>query len=98
MYRVPVLTENTCNVVSFVRSHMINTFLLVYQMGTCCVYVVFISSNLKMVSNAFGAYMLSARDFQLGFRFQNATTMCRSSDTRHAYAYAYASGVSETVR
>ncbi|XP_070155552.1 proton-coupled amino acid transporter-like protein CG1139 isoform X1 [Polyergus mexicanus] len=27
--------------------HIINTFLMIYQMGTCCVYIVFISSNLK---------------------------------------------------
>lgn len=33
--------------------HMINTFLLIYQMGTCCVYVVFISSNLKMALDSF---------------------------------------------
>ncbi|KAM0733201.1 Proton-coupled amino acid transporter-like protein [Formica fusca] len=27
--------------------HIINTFLMIYQMGTCCVYIVFISRNLK---------------------------------------------------
>ncbi|XP_070155563.1 proton-coupled amino acid transporter-like protein CG1139 isoform X2 [Polyergus mexicanus] len=29
--------------------HIINTFLMIYQMGTCCVYIVFISSNLKTI-------------------------------------------------
>ncbi|XP_046389900.1 proton-coupled amino acid transporter-like protein CG1139 isoform X2 [Ischnura elegans] len=29
--------------------HIVNTFLLVYQLGTCCVYIVFVSSNLKDV-------------------------------------------------
>jgi hypothetical protein len=31
-------------------SHVVNTFLIVYQLGTCCVYVVFVSSNIKEVS------------------------------------------------
>ncbi|XP_071558190.1 proton-coupled amino acid transporter-like protein acs isoform X2 [Temnothorax nylanderi] len=28
--------------------HIINTFLLIYQMGTCCVYIVFIAKNLQL--------------------------------------------------
>ncbi|EFN83214.1 Proton-coupled amino acid transporter 1 [Harpegnathos saltator] len=28
--------------------HIINAFLMIYQMGTCCVYVVFIASNLHL--------------------------------------------------
>ncbi|XP_014470140.1 PREDICTED: proton-coupled amino acid transporter 1-like isoform X2 [Dinoponera quadriceps] len=28
--------------------HIINGFLMIYQMGTCCVYVVFIASNLQL--------------------------------------------------
>lgn len=28
---------------------MVNTFLLIYQLGTCCVYVVFIATNIKDV-------------------------------------------------
>lgn len=28
--------------------HIINTFLMIYQMGTCCVYLVFISKNLQL--------------------------------------------------
>lgn len=32
---------------SFHFSYIINVFLLIYQLGTCCVYVVFISSNIK---------------------------------------------------
>ncbi|XP_032673005.1 proton-coupled amino acid transporter-like protein CG1139 isoform X2 [Odontomachus brunneus] len=29
-------------------SHIVNVFLLIYQMGTCCVYIVFIASNLHL--------------------------------------------------
>lgn len=29
--------------------HVVNTFLLIYQLGTCCVYVVFIAKNIKEV-------------------------------------------------
>lgn len=32
-------------------SHIINTFLLIYQLGTCCVYVVFVSSNIKAIAD-----------------------------------------------
>lgn len=28
---------------------LVNTFLLIYQLGTCCVYVVFVASNIKSV-------------------------------------------------
>lgn len=31
----------------FLNSYVINVFLLIYQLGTCCVYVVFVSSNIK---------------------------------------------------
>lgn len=30
-----------------------NTFLLLFQLGTCCVYVVFISSNIKSVADMY---------------------------------------------
>jgi hypothetical protein len=30
--------------------HFVNLFLFIYQMGTCCVYVVFVASNLQNVS------------------------------------------------
>ncbi|KAJ8865750.1 hypothetical protein PR048_033271 [Dryococelus australis] len=36
--------------------HIVNTFLLIYQLGTCCVYVVFISTNIQQV---FGEYELN---------------------------------------
>lgn len=29
--------------------HVVNAFLLIYQIGTCCVYVVFVSENIKSV-------------------------------------------------
>ncbi|XP_011307351.1 proton-coupled amino acid transporter 1 [Fopius arisanus] len=33
--------------------HIVNIFLLVYQLGTCCVYVVFISENLKSAIDSY---------------------------------------------
>ncbi|GJQ79448.1 hypothetical protein Trydic_g16306 [Trypoxylus dichotomus] len=33
--------------------HIVNTFLLTYQLGTCCVYIVFISENVKSVVDAY---------------------------------------------
>ncbi|GAB1868902.1 Proton-coupled amino acid transporter 4-like protein [Camponotus japonicus] len=38
--------------------HIINTFLMIYQMGTCCVYIVFISSNLQTALSAFISWEL----------------------------------------
>lgn len=32
-------------------AHVVNTFLLIYQLGTCCVYVVFVASNIKSVAD-----------------------------------------------
>ena len=43
---------NTCNKdlkAFFVCRHVVNAFLLVYQIGTCCVYVVFVSENIYFV-------------------------------------------------
>uniref|UniRef100_T1PCX6 Transmembrane amino acid transporter protein n=1 Tax=Musca domestica TaxID=7370 RepID=T1PCX6_MUSDO len=31
--------------------NLVNTFLLIYQLGTCCVYVVFVASNIKSVAD-----------------------------------------------
>ena len=31
-------------------SHTVNLFLMVYQLGSCCVYTVFIATNLQTVS------------------------------------------------
>lgn len=33
--------------------HMVNTFLLIYQLGTCCVYVVFVATNIKSIADAY---------------------------------------------
>nr|CAD7430353.1 unnamed protein product [Timema monikensis] len=33
--------------------HVVNVFLLIYQLGTCCVYVVFISTNIKEVCDVY---------------------------------------------
>lgn len=35
----------------FSHSHVVNVFLLIYQLGTCCVYVVFVSSNIKAIAD-----------------------------------------------
>lgn len=32
---------------------MVNAFLLLYQMGTCCVYIVFIATNIKNVCDEY---------------------------------------------
>ncbi|XP_052895546.1 proton-coupled amino acid transporter-like protein CG1139 [Anopheles moucheti] len=32
-------------------THRVNVFLLIYQLGTCCVYVVFVSSNIKAIAD-----------------------------------------------
>lgn len=33
--------------------HVVNAFLLTFQLGTCCVYIVFISSNVKAVMDQY---------------------------------------------
>lgn len=39
----------------FIFRHVVNAFLLIYQIGTCCVYVVFVSENIQYVmTNQFG--------------------------------------------
>lgn len=43
-------------------THVINTFLLIYQLGTCCVYVVFVSSNIKSIADY---YMEEKADVRL---------------------------------
>lgn len=40
--------------------HIINIFLLIYQMGTCCVYIVFISKNLNSGLSSFVTLDLKA--------------------------------------
>lgn len=32
-------------------TNVVNTFLLIYQLGTCCVYVVFVASNIKSIAD-----------------------------------------------
>lgn len=34
-------------------SHIVNTFLLIYQLGTCCVYVVFVATNITSILNLY---------------------------------------------
>lgn len=33
--------------------HIVNAFILVYEIGSCCIYVVFIASNLKELVDYF---------------------------------------------
>lgn len=35
--------------ICFLCRHIVNAFLLIYQIGTCCVYVVFVSENIQFV-------------------------------------------------
>lgn len=36
-----------------VMIHMINTFIVIYQVGSCCIYVVFISTNIENILKAY---------------------------------------------
>ncbi|KOB76941.1 Amino acid transporter, partial [Operophtera brumata] len=38
-----------CKACAPYAAHVVNAFLLVYQIGTCCVYVVFVSENIQFV-------------------------------------------------
>lgn len=49
----------------FLFRHVINVFLLIYQLGTCCVYVVFVSSNIKSVADAYTGQVTDIRFFML---------------------------------
>lgn len=44
---------------------MVNTFLLIYQLGTCCVYVVFVSSNIKSIVDLYVEEETDVRLFML---------------------------------
>ncbi|KAK5639774.1 hypothetical protein RI129_010585 [Pyrocoelia pectoralis] len=33
--------------------HLVNTFVLVYELGACCVYIVFIAANVRSVANVY---------------------------------------------
>lgn len=37
----------------FIFRHIVNTFLLVYQLGICCVYIVFIAANVQNVAKMY---------------------------------------------
>lgn len=45
--------------------HVINTFLLIYQLGTCCVYVVFVASNIKSIADYYTEEETDVRLFML---------------------------------
>ncbi|KAI5644817.1 transmembrane amino acid transporter protein domain-containing protein [Phthorimaea operculella] len=40
-----------CKACAPYAAHVVNAFLLVYQLGTCCVYVVFVADNIQSVLN-----------------------------------------------
>ncbi|KAL4717618.1 hypothetical protein ACJJTC_000767 [Scirpophaga incertulas] len=47
-----------CKVCAPYAAHVVNAFLLIYQIGTCCVYVVFVAENIHYVlTNQFGIEM-----------------------------------------
>ncbi|KAG7313227.1 hypothetical protein JYU34_000326 [Plutella xylostella] len=43
-----------CKAMAPYAAHVVNAFLLIYQIGTCCVYVVFVAENLQSVLKHFG--------------------------------------------
>lgn len=44
-----VTLRSLSNSHSFPCRNVVNIFLLIYQLGTCCVYVVFVSTNIKSI-------------------------------------------------
>lgn len=59
--------ESSFEIVFFLisLSHVINTFLLIYQLGTCCVYVVFVSSNIKSIADYYTGEPTDVRLFMV---------------------------------
>ncbi|XP_055841086.1 proton-coupled amino acid transporter-like protein CG1139 [Episyrphus balteatus] len=45
--------------------HTVNVFLLIYQLGTCCVYVVFVSSNIKSVCDSYTSEPIDVRMYMV---------------------------------
>lgn len=50
---------------SFFSRHIVNTFLLIYQLGTCCVYVVFVASNIKAIADPLMEEPIDVRMYML---------------------------------
>lgn len=40
---------------AFICRYVVNTFLVTYQLGTCCVYIVFVAKNVKNVTDLYTA-------------------------------------------
>ena len=40
---------------AFICRYIVNTFLVTYQLGTCCVYIVFVAKNIKNVTDLYTA-------------------------------------------
>lgn len=51
-----IMCNNKFNIFIFIQyfRHIINAFLLLYQIGSCCIYVVFMATNLQALFSAFG--------------------------------------------
>lgn len=50
---------------TYIYRHIVNTFLLIYQLGTCCVYVVFVASNIKAIADNYTEEATDIRLFML---------------------------------
>lgn len=49
----------------FLNSDITNAFLLIYQLGACCIYVVFVASNIKDIVDNFVDQDIDIRVFML---------------------------------
>uniref|UniRef100_A0A2M3YXZ0 Putative amino acid transporter n=1 Tax=Anopheles braziliensis TaxID=58242 RepID=A0A2M3YXZ0_9DIPT len=56
---------NALRPLSKIIIHIVNVFLLIYQLGTCCVYVVFVSSNIKAIADYYTETDTDVRLFML---------------------------------
>ncbi|XP_050086530.1 proton-coupled amino acid transporter-like protein CG1139 [Anopheles aquasalis] len=56
---------NALKPLSKIIIHIVNVFLLIYQLGTCCVYVVFVSSNIKAIADYYTETDTDVRLFML---------------------------------
>ncbi|XP_068627000.1 proton-coupled amino acid transporter-like protein CG1139 [Battus philenor] len=54
-----------CKACAPYAAHVVNAFLLIYQIGTCCVYVVFVSENIQFVLKKQFGFNVSVTDVML---------------------------------
>lgn len=55
---------NNCEHFVFDR-HVTNFFILIYQLGICCIYIVFIAQNIKSMVDHFTGYVIDVRLFMV---------------------------------